>query len=367
MRERRLRLSLRAASIAAVLTLSTAWQTASSQVSPVASPAQAAPAATGPNQAVFMYDGADRDTRIVEKAKQEGSVSVYTSLAPTEAAPLVEAFEKMHGIKVNMWRGLSDGVVQRAVSEARAKRYAVDVIETNGPEMESLARERVLAPFHTPYLADIPASALPRNGLWIPDRLNFFVVAYNSQKVKPDELPKTYEGFLDPKWKGRIALEATDSEWMSGVVKTWGETRGMAFFRKLAEMKPEMRKGHVLLVQLIASGEVDVGLTAYYANAESFKRRGAPVDWAPVEPVIARPQGIGVARNAPHPYAALLFADFMLSPRAQQMLAKMGRVPISRAVKSEARPENYVMSDPATVLDEADKWQQLWDKLLLGN
>ena len=140
----------------------------------------------------------------------------------------------------------------------------------------------------------------------------------------------------------------------------------MEFFRKLAEVKPDMRKGHILLVQLIASGEVDVGLTAYYANVASAKRRGASVDWAAVEPVIARPQGIGIARQAPHPNAALLFADFMLSPQAQAMLAGMGRVPVSRAVKTDTSSLNYVMSDPAVILDESDKWQQLWDRLFMG-
>ena len=323
-------------------------------------------AAPSPQQSIYQYKGADRDARLLERARLEGSVSVYTSLAPTEATPLAEAFEKKTGVKVQMWRGLSDGVVQRVLAEARGKRHAVDVIETNGPEMESLAREQILSEFHTPHLADIPAAVVPKHGLWIPDRLNFFVVAYNTRKFKPDDLPKTYEGFLDPKWKGRIALEATDAEWMGGVVKTWGEARGMGFMRKLAEMKPDMRKGHVLLVQLIASGEVDVGLTAYQANAESAKKRGAPVDWAAVEPVIARPQGIGVARNAPHPNAALLFADFMLSPEAQSMLAAMGRTPVSRTVKTETSGVNYVLSDPAVILDENDKWQQLWDKLFMA-
>jgi len=322
--------------------------------------------APSPHQSIYLYKGADRDARLLERARQEGTVSVYTSLAPTEATPLVEAFEKKTGVKVQMWRGLSDGVVQRALAEARGKRHAVDVIETNGPEMESLAREQILAEFHTPHLADIPPAVVPRHGLWIPDRLNFFVVAYNAKKFKPEDLPKTYEGFLDPKWKGRIALEATDAEWMGGVVKTWGEARGMGFMKKLAEMKPDMRKGHVLLVQLIASGEVDVGLTAYQANAESAKKRGAPVDWAAVEPVIARPQGIGVARQAPHPHAALLFADFMLSPEAQSMMAAMGRTPVSRTVKTETSGVNYVLSDPAVILDENDKWQALWDKLFMG-
>ena len=319
-----------------------------------------------PHAAIYGYKGADRNARLLERARQEGSVTLYTSLAPTEAAPLVEAFEKKTGVKVNLWRALSDSVVKRAVSEAQAKRHAVDVIETNGPEMESLAREQLLAEFHSPYLADLPPAIVPKHGLWVPDRLNFFVVAYNPNKVKASELPKTYEGFLDPKWKGRIALEATDAEWMGGVVKTWGEARGMAFFTKLSAMKPDMRKGHVLLAQLISSGEVEVGLTAYHANAQSFKRRGAPVDWAPVEPVIARPQGIGLARHAPHPHAALLFADFMLSPEGQEMLFNMGRTPASRAVKTDTSGMAYIMSDPAVVLDEADKWQQLWDKLFMA-
>ena len=341
---------LAAASLAAVFALPGAAQ---------------APAAD-PHRALFLYKGLDRDQRLVERARQEGSVSVYTSLAPTEGQPLAEAFEAKYGVKVQMWRGLSEGVVQRVVAEARGRRYAVDVIETNGPEMESLAREQLLTEFHSPYLADIPANVIPAHRQWIPDRLNLFVVAYNPRKVRPEDLPRTYEGFLDPKWKRRIALEATDAEWMGGVVKAWGETRGMDFFRKLAEMKPEMRKGHILLVQLIAAGEVDVGLTAYYANASSSKRRGASVDWAAIEPTIARPQGIGIARQAPHPNAALLFADFILSPQAQAMLAGMGRVPVSRAVKSDTSGLNYVMSDPAVILDESDKWQQLWDRLFMG-
>ena len=332
----------------------------------VAANAQVPSPSPSPHAAIYGYKGADRNARLLERARQEGSVTVYTSLAPTEAQPLVEAFEKKTGVKVNLWRALSDSVVKRAVSEAQAKRHAVDVIETNGPEMESLAREHVLAEFHSPYLADLPPQIIPKHGLWVPDRLNFFVVAFNPNKVKASELPKTYEGFLDPKWKGRIALEATDSEWMAGVVKTWGEARGMAFFNKLGALKPDMRKGHVLLAQLISSGEVEVGLTAYHANAQSFKKRGAPVDWAPVEPVIARPQGIGVARHAPHPHAALLFTDFMLSPEVQEMLNTMGRTPVSRLVKTDTSGMAYVLSDPAVVLDESEKWQQLWDKLFMS-
>ena len=321
---------------------------------------------TAADQTILLYKGADRDKKMLDKARQEGTVSVYTSLSPSDAKPIVAAFEAKYGVKVEMWRGQSEGVVQRVLTEARGKRNTVDVIETNGPEMESLAREKVLTEFYSPHFSDLPAGAIPQHRQWIPDRLNFYIVAYNTRKVRADEIPKSYEGFLDPKWKGRLALEANDAEWMGGMVNTWGEAKGMEFFRRLAEQKPQMRKGHILLMQLIASGEVDVGLASYYGNAASAKKRGGSVDWVAVDPVIARPQGIAIARDTPHPHAALLFADFMLSPQAQQMLAERGRGPASRAVKSDTSSLKYVMSHPATILDESDKWQQLWEKLFFS-
>jgi iron(III) transport system substrate-binding protein len=297
---------------------------------------------------------------------QDKSVVLYTSLAPTESGPLAQAFEKKTGIKVELWRSISEKVVQRAVTEARARRYAVDVIETNGPEMEMMAREKLFAEIDSPHLADLPAGAIPKHRLWIPDRMNFFVVAYNTNKVRREELPKDYRGFLDPKWKGRIGIEATDAEWMATLIKKWGAEPGMAYFRKLAQMKPDVRKGHVLLAELIAAGEVQVGLTVYNANAESFKRRGAPIDWIPIEPVVARPQGIAVARNAPNPKAARAFVDFVLSPEGQQLLASLGRVPASTKVRTPLNNFEYTMVDAVTVLDEQEKWNKLWEGLFIG-
>ena len=299
---------------------------------------------------------------------QDKSVVLYTSLAPTESGPLAQAFEKKTGIKVELWRAISEKVVQRAVTEARARRFAVDVIETNSPEMEMMAREKLFSELRSPHLADLPPGAIPAHRLWIPDRLNFFVVAYNTAKVRRDELPSSYLGFLDPKWKGRLGIEATDSEWMATLVKKWGTEAGMAHFRKLAELRPDVRKGHVLLAELVAAGEIAVGLTIYNSNAESLKRKGAPIDWVPMAPVVARAQGIALARNAPHPQAAQAFVDFVLSPEGQALLESMGRVPVSRKVRSHMNNFEYTMVDPATVLDEQDKWNRIWEGLFIqGN
>ncbi len=316
------------------------------------------------NAAVYMYKGADRDQRLLERARKEGTLTFYTSLATTESIPLTQAFEKKTGVKVLLWRALSEEVVQRALNEARGKRNLMDVVETNGPEVETLTREQITAEYYSPHTAKYPAWAIPSHRQWVSDRMDFFVVAYNTGKVKREELPATYEGFGDPKWKGRLGIEATDQEWLAGMVKLWGSERGLGFFRKLVALRPDVRKGHVLLAQLIAAGEIQVGLTAYASNAESSKRTGAPIDWVAMEPVVVRPQGLAVSRNAPNPNAALLFADYLLSPEGQQFYESVGRFPASRGVRGAGDPSKVVMVDSQAAADEGDKWQKIWGELL---
>jgi iron(III) transport system substrate-binding protein len=282
---------------------------------------------------------------VAERAKREGTLTLYTSLAPTESKPLADAFEKKYGVRVQLWRGLSEEVVQRTITEAKGRRYAVDVVETNGPEMEMIAREKLLGT------------------AWSPDRLNLYVVGYNTTRVKRAEIPATYEGFTDPKWKGRVALEATDSEWMATVIKSEPGNKGMDLMRKLAALRPALRKGHVLLASLVAAGDVQVGLAMYNSNIETLKRKGAPIDFVPVQPVVARPQGIGVARNAPHPNAAQLFRDFVLSAEGQKLFESMGRTPVK--VTSQTNSFRFTLIDPATVLDESARWDGIWNDLFI--
>jgi iron(III) transport system substrate-binding protein len=282
---------------------------------------------------------------VADRARHEGTLALYTSLAPTESQPLADAFEKKYGVKVQLWRALSEEVVQRTITEAKGRRYSVDVIETNGPEMEMIGREKLLA------------------APWTPDRLNLFVVGYNTTKVKRAEIPASYEGFADPKWKRRIALEATDSEWMATLIKTSPGDKGMELMRKLAALQPALRKGHVLLASLVAAGDVPVGLAMYNSNIETLKRKGAPIDYVPVQPVVARPQGIGVAKNAPHPNAAQLFNDYVLSPEGQKLFESMGRTPAK--VTSQSNSFRFTLIDPITVLDESMKWDKVWNDLFV--
>ena len=324
-----------------------------------------AQAAGTDNASIYSYSGPDREQRLIAKAREEGTLALYTSMATTESAQLAQAFERRYGIKVQLWRALSENVLQRALAEARGRRRAMDVVETNAPEVEALAREQVIAPFDSPYVADLPAWAIPPHRRWFSDRANLWVTGYNTAKVKREELPATLAGFAAPAWKGRLSLEATDYDWMSGVISYMGEARGEELFRQLSALKPEMRKGHVLLAQLVAAGELQVCLTIYSGNAESIKSKGGPIDWRPIEPLVGRPQALALAANAPHPHAALLFADFVLSPEGMQLLNELGRVPASRTQKTLLDTNKYVMIDPIRSTDEAPRWEKLWNELFL--
>jgi iron(III) transport system substrate-binding protein len=316
--------------------------------------------------AVYLYKGADRDQRLLDAARKEGTLTFYTSMQTPESGPLSAAFEKKYGVKVNLWRATSDQVIQRSIAEARANRNAMDVVETNAPEVEALAREGVVAEYDSPHFKDFPDWALPAHHKWTSARANLWIVAFNTNKVKREDIPSTYEGFTDPKWRGRIGIESTDQDWMYAVIQFLGEQRGMDMFRKLAALKPDMRLGHALLAELIAAGEVPVGLTVYSGNADSLKKKGAPIDAVPVEPIVGRPQALSVAARAPHPNAALLFADFILSPEGQKLLNDLDRNPASKTQTTLLSKYKYSMVDPVKWLDESAKWEKVWKEMFMS-
>ena len=324
-----------------------------------------APAATSlPVSALATYDGADRMQRLIDGARQEGELTIYTSAQTTDLGPVVEAFEKKYGVKASLWRAGSEAVLNRALQESRAGRHTVDVVETNGPELESMSREQILQQVKSPYHADLIAPAIRPHGEWVGTRLNVFVQAYNTRLVKKEELPTTWEDLMDPRWKGRLGIEQEDSDWLAGIFGEIGEERGLKVFKQIvATNGMSARKGHTLLTQLVASGEVPLALTVYNYKAEQLRAEGAPIDWFTIGNAIARPNGIGVAREAPHPHAALLFYDFELSPEGQRIIADREFVPTSRDIDTPLNKVPMTFVDARVSIDEYDKWKNLYTDL----
>ncbi len=300
----------------------------------IAASAQVKPGATAAD--VALYAGPDRLEKLIAGAKKERTVSIYTSLQTADIGKLGAAFEKKYGVKVISWRAGSEDIVQRSVQEARANRFNVDVMETNGPELESMHRENILQVVKSPYLPDLIAPAILPHREWVGTRLNVFVQAYNTKQIKKQDLPKTWEDLANPRWKGKIGIEQEDSDWLAGIFSDIGDARARKVFKDIVTTDGiSVRKGHTLLTQLVVSGEVPLALTVYNYKAEQLKKLHAPIDWFVIGNAVARPNGMAVA-------------EFV--PTSKKIDTPLNKVPMK-------------FVDAKVAIDEYDKWKGLYRQL----
>jgi iron(III) transport system substrate-binding protein len=192
------------------------------------------------------------------------------------------------------------------------------------------------------------------------------VQVYNTNLIKKSDLPRTYGDLLDPKWKGKLGIEAKNQDWFASVVDVMGGgDKGLKFFRDLvAQNGISARTGHTLLNNMVIAGEVPLALTVYNYMPEQAKKKGAPIDWFALEPAVARSNAVGVARRAPHPNAALLFYEYMLGD-AQQHLVAMDYVPSNTHAPSPLKNVKILQTDPIRSLDETEKWSKLFEDIVL--
>jgi len=317
-------------------------------------------------QSLFDYAGPDRMQRIVAAAKKEGSVTMYTTFAEKDQPALINPFEAKYGVKVNIWRAGTDKVLQRAIAEAAARKYNVDLIHFGSPEMEALSREKILQAVNSPVHKDLQPGSVPPHREWAATLLSVWVQVYNTNLVNKRDLPKSYGDLLDPRWKGKLGIEAKNQDWFASVVDIMGGgDKGLNFFRDLvARNGISARTGHTLLNNMVIAGEVPLALTVYNYMPEQAKKKGAPIDWFALEPAVARSNAIGIARRAPHPNAALLFYEYMLG-EGQQALVKMDYVPSNVKVASPLKGVKIVQTDPIRTLDETEKWTKIFESIVL--
>jgi len=313
-----------------------------------------------------LYQGADRQQVLQEGAKSEGEVMLYTSMPKEDVQALSEAFGKKYGIKIKLWRASSEKITQRVVAEARGRRYDVDIIENSEPSLLALRREKMLQEVRSAAQDNVVAQALPDHREWAGSTFDAFVQAYNTDKVNKADLPKSYEDLLDPKWKGKLSVEAADQVWFNTLIDSMGKEQGLQLFQKIiAANGVSTRSGHSLLTGLVASGEVPLALTVYNYSPAQLKQQGAPIDWFLLSPTVAQFRGVALARNAPHPHAALLWYDFMLSDEAQRILADRYNYPTSKHLDSPLGKTKILFVDPALALDKDVEWTKLFQQVFI--
>jgi iron(III) transport system substrate-binding protein len=306
--------------------------------------------------------GQNRQQALVDGARKEGTLNLYHTMPSADMNPVIEAFTKKYGIAVKPWRASSEQVLQRTTAEARAGRSVVDVVENNSPEMEALHREGLLQRVNSPTLADVIPQALPEHREWAGNTIDVFVQAYNTNLVKQGDLPKSYEDLLDPKWKGKLGIEANDMNWFGALAQKLGPEKTATLFKGIVDKNGiSVRNGHVLLANLVASGEVPFALTALNYSVPQLMQQGAPIDMVQLAPAIAYFRGIGVAKKAPHPYAAMLFYDFIEGEEGQRILVGRSKIPVLEKLDSALDRTKITFIDPAQFLDNYAQWTKMYE------
>ena len=278
---------------------------------------------------IATYQGPDREQRLIEGAKKEKELTFYSSMPPEDIALLVGAFDSKYGVKVKVWRADSESVMQRVLKEAKARRSEVDIMSGSSSALEPLARDDLLQEVRSPLLADLVPEALSPHGQWTAVFLNTIVQAYNVNAVAKERLPTTWKDLLRPEWRDRLAIEAEDYDWFAQVVMDLGEVQGLRLFREIVAANGiSVRKGHNVLANLVAAGEVPFALTVYGFLAEQGKRKGLPIDsWC--DTACDRPRlrcGTGEDRPAsPCRGAVLRFPDRRGAAHARQPPVRHGQ------------------------------------------
>lgn len=310
--------------------------------------------------------GPNRMEQLIANAKEEGVVSVYSTVTVEAMTLLNTAFENKYGIKVDLWRGGASPILQRATTEARAGHYTVDVVEAPGSEMESMTREGLFTEVDLPEYADLMEGAHVEGRPWVATRLLIFAAGYNTNLVSPDEVPHSYRDLLDPRWKGRLGIEPTDFNLFMSVTDALGGDAGVQLFRDIqAQNGLSVRMGHSLLGNLVVSGEVPLGIDLYRHFLVPAKRSGAPIDYVYLDPVFAVPAAAAVAKRAPHPYAAILYMEFLLTD-AQAIYESQDNTATNLKYQNLPEDLHFKLVDVQKYVDEIDKWRPLYRDVING-
>lgn len=275
----------------------------------------------------------DSNTKLIEGAKKEGNVVYFTTMTLSQSKKVVDRFEKKYPfIKVELFRTGGGPMLNKIVTEAQGGRHAWDVVVGRGEMVLPLMQKELLASYRSPERKMIQDDLVDPEGFWTAYYVNPYALGYNTNLVKKEDVPKSYEQLLDPKWKGRkISIDNEAFGLLSGLIKAWGKEKAVSYLKRLAAQDPVPMRGNTNRVQLTMAGEFPL-IIAYGPTIQRENSRGAPIDWLPLEPVVVQVNPTMVAAHAPHPNAARLLSDFLLSKEGQTMLVGFRRIPVREDV-----------------------------------
>lgn len=313
---------------------------------------------------------AEREKKLIEGAKKEASVVVYSSENVTLLQRYEAAFARRYPfLKAEYWRAGGDRVGTRVLTESRAGKLQADLVGLAFDVVNEIKGAGILARYASPertFYADVFKDA---EGYFTPTNLIHAVIGYNTKLVAPRDTPKDYPDLLSPAWKGSLTIDTEPSRALMGWLKAWGEERTRRYLEGLARNGVTVTRGHTLQTQLLCAGEYKVGVELYLYTAAQMKRAGCPINIVYPNPTtVASAQSWSIPVSAPHPFAAALLLDFVLSADGGDLVADAGRIPARSGVKPKFETLNQLASGSVPILvltsEDAHRLRSTADKLL---
>ena len=328
---------------------------------------------------IALYNKPDRQKMLVESAKKEGKVSWYTSLIVDQVVrPIKEAFEKEYPfLQVEYFRGNSERLVQKMFAEYQAKRYEVDMVD--GTVTAPMVKKGgYLQRFYSPHLAEYPAELKDPQGYWAVSNVYYFSFGYNTRMVKPNEVPKTYEDLLNPRWKGQMMWSTSRGSGapmlIGNILQTMGQEKGKAYLQRLKTQNvAKTTASNRQLLDLVIAGEYPLALHIFNHHAHISKTAGAPVDWYALEPASATINTISPVTRSPHPHATMLLIDFILSEKGQKVFQAVNYLPAQPKIPAKqadlkpggGRFNKALYFTPDSQLNEGNAWVEYFENNFL--
>jgi iron(III) transport system substrate-binding protein len=269
-----------------------------------------------------------------EGGKKGGKVVLYTMMNAKDNDVLSRAFEKKYpGIVVEGYRGGPEALVNKVMTEARAGAVRADVIFGGASELQIFKKEGLLAPYVSSETKGIRDDFRDPGGYWTTVHLLEMTTAYNTNQIRPADVPKSYEDLLKPEFKGKMMMEGFDYAWFATMQKLWGREKTVSFCERLATQNVRFVRGHTNIANMVAAGEGSIGINLFAYRVSSLRKDGAPIDWVAFDPVVTMLESVALARRAVNVDPAKLLIDFMLSVEGQHVIRSFGRTPVKAGVE----------------------------------
>jgi len=306
----------------------------------------------------------ERQAKLVNGAKKEGAVTWYAAMNRAYAQDLINAFEADYPfIKVSALTASGASLLSRVLTEYRARSYLYDVFNTRSTTINTLRKAEAIIRYRSPYRTSLRDGFYDKEGFFNGIFATPMVFIFNTKLVSSKEAPRSLNDLLNPKWMGKLAMDTESYDWLAALIDYYGEDKGTELARKIGNQKLNVRRGPTLVTQLVTAGEFPVEIDGYHQEAIAQKKKGAPVDYNFPEPFVPAKSLIPIymAAHAPHPHAAALLADFLMSKKGQEIMYGHGRWVGHKDIRMKG-PDD--IGDRKVVIPSPEKWGDRYQELI---